>query len=623
MFATDDPKATSNHSVKDSLQDTESSYRKDPAGSLATVPTVRFATSTETATPDSALDFPIDPELLQEPPYQSEKSKGKRPEKATSDVPAASSSTSSAVASTIESDKRRGKRRMDAATDGNATSSSLADAPDQSADQKRKKRKSLEPKPSNRYSQDPRHSGVPLPLLAVQKALFDEPADDMDLPATFDLLTSIPNDDKLLFSYRPWEWPVNDRCRFCNDSAENIFKDKATGGFIKKGKQKRSTDVFTINVNGRHTLSIKATQKMVLHLKECHATFILDQRIDELLLRYPAYTSTDFHIAKPLRGEKKKNNLGYPVSKLPMALKNRYAKQYRLAHLDTYQHCQTCPEKPKLATPSEAAKHQIVHGLYIPSDEAKLRKERYDGQWTKDIIIFPQPTYYNITGRYHWDPKDHYDTAKKILQDIYWRAPATIDKFGRDPSILYAPGELSGDDNGLPTDNRFKLLIGRHDRVLAQARCLLCVNDPDHDPRAAAKAYDTSKNVMSHNIFCILTNFNLALQAKQSYADDPEQLPKPEHFLCRDGQLLCPDIVCRQNQRVFDNSLEMLQHFVAVHGMHVRGKRSELWSELPSLSSLTLPDQASMDEWLKEERLSFASFADATEGKTDDEDEDE
>jgi len=591
--------------------------RTDLEGETTIVPIVGLPTDPLTATLEPAFDFAIDPELLQEPSYQSEKSKGKRPAKATNNMPVTSSATSG-VQVAIESEKRKGKRPMNATIDADATPISTV-GPGQ-----RKKRKSLEGKPPVRYSQDPRHSAVPFPLLDVQKALFDEPADEMDLAATFDLFTSIPNDDKLLFKFRPGEWPVNEQCRSCGESVENIFQQKSKVGFCKAAKKERNKTTYIININGRRSPSVAAIQKLMVHVKECYPNLILDQHIDELLLRYPSHTFTNFHTAKPLRNSMVKGDIGYPLAKLRrIVFANAYNKASRLLRPDTYNRCQTCPEKPLLPTPNDAAQHQIIHGLYVPGDEAKLRDRRYTGEWTKDVIQFPTPTYYNITGRYHWDPRDHYDTAKKILQDIYWCAPATVDKFGRDPSILYEPGELSEDDNGLPTDTRYKLVLGLHEMVLAQARCVLCVNDPAHDPRDAAKPYNTTKNVISHNIFCVLTNFKLALQAKESYEDDPAQLPKPDHFLCRNGQLLCPDGVCLQNQRIFDNTLEMLQHFVAVHGMHVRGSRAETWSERPSLSSLTLPDQASMDKWLKEMRPSFASFADATHEGNEEEDEDD
>lgn len=429
-----------------------------------------------------------------------------------------------------------------------------------------------------------RNTGTLNPLNSTRNMMFPEPEETpRDRVALFSAIVTISDAKVALLGYRSGEHPINNVCRFCGEDIDATIESK-TGQI--------------------------SSEQRVNHVERCAAVHVRDQHASELR-EYAFLAPSGF--VKPMTSLTPESasmlTLGHTLYKT-------FEKGGQGFKKNGYMTCLLC-EDVRLIHHHQVRSHVIaVHGFYYTNRIMKLKGAVPQSMSEVDLDQFPLPVYYNHLGRHVWDPRAIELEAEKFYNlRIISNAPSSLSLRS---DVVIPVDCFAEDERDGPDDARYQGNYGHGGRFIIQPFCFFCVNDPRLTWSERAPAYSTRVSYSNHVMSC---HRSAVQELMQNLCNDSKihTLHGQSPFFC-DGRIICPDPICSNGARSFDDILELVRHLAAMHQVSITSKSggdNSRDKKVKHLDNLSFRTHEELCDWLLNNRTRRAGRGDARRRVTD------
>lgn len=210
---------------------------------------------------------------------------------------------------------------------------------------------------------------------------------------------------------------------------------------------------------------------------------------------------------------------------------------------------------------------------------------------------FPPPIYYIHRGRYFVDPVDRVAAATEFLNTRLYESTQTVKRYGVRTDIIIPDGCLFADYHPRSSsDRKYEMIHGRANSIARDGICMLCANDTGLAMTERGNPHNggVQAQVRDHSATCLRQAMK-QLRSLLELVKSGDSVPARHHYLWHVDHIVCPDPVCRRNNRQFSLLIEFVQHIVGVHHFWFKSQRKprgEVWIIGNSLSDYCFADEA-------------------------------
>lgn len=334
------------------------------------------------------------------------------------------------------------------------------------------------------------------------------------------------------------------------------------------------------------------------HLMDCHGSAAMQEVATDLLAKYPSriptttlpITLTSYVMGHLCKGYTRRDGSYRPPdsTKDLLSTAGLSGSFYRqIEDKGEYATCEQC--HVVLSSYSLLRTHLLVrHGIWLFPSPQTLKSEKTNmlerirtGEWDIGLASFPTKFYFFPDATYLPDPADYERRASEYIGDILM-ARSKVSRWTVRPDVKLRPGSLKEDlAPGDAYDTYLRWENGRLAKAIQSGICFFCFWDPSTCATEAIRDWrDCSPDFKDHQLRhmsdvlleiwddVFASDTGSAANASSSTAG-----PKPiHHYLVNeDGQLACPDTICRFSGRWHPNGLDFVDHLVAVHHLQLAG----------------------------------------------------